>query len=234
LLSSFTGEVVVVIVGMPEVRFTVHKALLCKNSKFFEAALTGKFPEAQANEVTLKETDPTVFESFLKTIYPGSREYFLPKLVDYVANPGGVGQYPYFNAYVCSDCCATYSQLLKTYILADFLMADIASDILKILTLPYENVTATSHAAINVPTNDDIQYVYRNSIPSSALRGVVSQQAAFMVALRPERKGRYDAAVLEHPEFAVDIMEHLRKISVGEKTTKRADRFASITRSLKT
>jgi hypothetical protein len=56
-------------VGPEEVRFVVHETLLVHYSKFFRAALTGNFIEAQEKTVRMGEVDPDLFELFGHWLY---------------------------------------------------------------------------------------------------------------------------------------------------------------------
>ncbi|KAK4697313.1 protein N-terminal amidase, partial [Lecanoromycetidae sp. Uapishka_2] len=63
-------SLVTVLVGPDEQRFDVHKALLCKSSDFFNAALNGNFIEANGT-VKLPEQNPGVFKYFVHWLYTG-------------------------------------------------------------------------------------------------------------------------------------------------------------------
>jgi hypothetical protein len=58
-----------VLVGPDQTRFVVHENLLVHYSKFFHAALTGKFKEAEDKTVKLEEDDPDIFELFVHWLY---------------------------------------------------------------------------------------------------------------------------------------------------------------------
>ena len=52
--------------------FTVHKALLCHHSSFFEAACKGNFKESFTNQIHLPEDEPIIFDDFLQWLYLGA------------------------------------------------------------------------------------------------------------------------------------------------------------------
>ena len=64
-------EVVQVLVGARGTSFTVHKGLLCSESDFFKAALTGGFSEAREGVVKLADEREDVFEIFITWLYSG-------------------------------------------------------------------------------------------------------------------------------------------------------------------
>ena len=66
---SLYAEYVHVLVGPAKQDFGVHKGLLCKCSKFFQAALNGSFAEASKGVVELPEGNPKVFEIVHKWLY---------------------------------------------------------------------------------------------------------------------------------------------------------------------
>lgn len=70
---------VFVLVGPEKHRFDIHKALVCSQSDFFKAALTGNFKEADGT-IALPEQDPTTFRYFVYWLYTGSlRGFYYPK-----------------------------------------------------------------------------------------------------------------------------------------------------------
>ena len=58
---DFFDDVVNVLVGENEEKFVVHKKVICKTSKFFEAACRGTWREATSKTVRLPTIDPTSF-----------------------------------------------------------------------------------------------------------------------------------------------------------------------------
>ena len=71
LLSFQNMSSALVLVGGDKVQFSVHKDLLCETSKFFRAALLGKFKEGLEQTVPLPEDDPKVFDQFVNWLYTG-------------------------------------------------------------------------------------------------------------------------------------------------------------------
>ncbi|MCJ1293941.1 hypothetical protein MMC34_005498 [Xylographa carneopallida] len=58
--------IVTVIVGEQKRLFKIHKNLFCSASEFFNAALDGKFKEAEEREINLAEEDPDIRKELLK------------------------------------------------------------------------------------------------------------------------------------------------------------------------
>ncbi|KAF1939775.1 hypothetical protein EJ02DRAFT_351559, partial [Clathrospora elynae] len=58
-----------IIVGQGEVHFVVHESLLTQRSKFFRAALTGRFKEDADKIVRLQDEEPSHFEFFVHWLY---------------------------------------------------------------------------------------------------------------------------------------------------------------------
>ena len=64
-------EVVKVIVGSEQQIFTVHKALICTASPFFQTALASGFIEGAEQKVQLPEEDPQLFQLAYDWLYSG-------------------------------------------------------------------------------------------------------------------------------------------------------------------
>lgn len=72
-------RVVTVYVGPSTIPFKVPRALLCRHSKFFDAALSGdRWSESETNDIILTEDDPTIFNTFLDWLYGGDVD--IPRL----------------------------------------------------------------------------------------------------------------------------------------------------------
>lgn len=65
------GPIVTIYIGPREVEFTLHKAALCKKSKWFSRALNGRFKEAAENVLRFPDDDPEVFALLASSIYCG-------------------------------------------------------------------------------------------------------------------------------------------------------------------
>lgn len=72
-MSSFEfdyNNLITVLVGKDEERFTVHKDNICEKSKFFEAALSGEnWLEAKEKLVRLPDVDPQAFQAYAHWCY---------------------------------------------------------------------------------------------------------------------------------------------------------------------
>lgn len=71
------GATVVVGTGDRKRNFPIHRALLVKHSKFFEAVFTdgAKWREGRSNLVEMPEDDPDIFEVFSQFLYSGGKIY---------------------------------------------------------------------------------------------------------------------------------------------------------------
>ena len=67
--SPFTSEIIQVLVGPNEVRFNVHKDVICNASQFFNVCLNIGMVEARTNVVKLPEDDPQAFDRALHFVY---------------------------------------------------------------------------------------------------------------------------------------------------------------------
>ncbi|KAH8730249.1 hypothetical protein GQ44DRAFT_823580 [Phaeosphaeriaceae sp. PMI808] len=68
-ISAPRSPFATVIVGQDQERFVVHEHLLTTHSKFFRAALTGRFKESKDKVVMLAEEDSSFFEFFIHWLY---------------------------------------------------------------------------------------------------------------------------------------------------------------------
>lgn len=79
-MTSFPYDTIVtVLVGPEKDCFAIHKTLVCDQSSFFKAALTGNFKEADGT-IALPEQDAAAFKYFVHWLYTDSlRGLFYPK-----------------------------------------------------------------------------------------------------------------------------------------------------------
>ena len=66
---SFFETAVFVDVGPKQIRYAIHKGLLCSRSDYFKAALTGNFSEAADQVVTSDDEDPDTLRTFNAWLY---------------------------------------------------------------------------------------------------------------------------------------------------------------------
>ena len=79
--STFRNvHAVKILVGAWKTEFWAHADRLITASRFFKAALTGKFKEAQRQEVELPEEDAETFDVFIKWLYQGDLILPSPKI----------------------------------------------------------------------------------------------------------------------------------------------------------
>lgn len=74
MLRTLYDSIVYVKVGPERQSFGFHKALLCRRSAYFKAALNGNFKEAEDGVVILDDEDPHLFQVFNEWLYTG--EFF--------------------------------------------------------------------------------------------------------------------------------------------------------------
>ncbi|KAK5114023.1 hypothetical protein LTR85_010329 [Meristemomyces frigidus] len=90
-MHNFLDSTVTVVVGFEQVRFTVHKGLICRYGDFFRGAFEGNFKEGEEQEVELKQESVKDFAIFLHWLYaraihlPDGREH---KALSHLLRPG--------------------------------------------------------------------------------------------------------------------------------------------------
>ena len=67
--SSLYEEVLFIYVGPKRVVFGVHKGLLCRESKYFQAAFNGSFSETEKGSIELPEEEPVVSDIVYTWLY---------------------------------------------------------------------------------------------------------------------------------------------------------------------
>jgi len=72
LPSSLFDTIVYIEIGPEKQKFGMHKALLCRISPYFQAALTGNFEEAETGIIVMDDESPEVFTGFNSWLYSGS------------------------------------------------------------------------------------------------------------------------------------------------------------------
>ncbi|KAI9709181.1 MAG: hypothetical protein M1812_007766 [Candelaria pacifica] len=65
----YTNEIVTLLVGPEKKEFKIHKGLLCHESSYFQAALTGDWKEGLEGPVLLVEDSPATYQLFFKWLY---------------------------------------------------------------------------------------------------------------------------------------------------------------------
>ncbi|ESZ89675.1 hypothetical protein SBOR_9943 [Sclerotinia borealis F-4128] len=65
------GEIVTLYVGAKRKKFLVHKKILCKQSKFFDAGFNKGFKETTEGEMYLPQDDPAVVANLIEYLYRG-------------------------------------------------------------------------------------------------------------------------------------------------------------------
>ncbi|KAK4443089.1 hypothetical protein QBC34DRAFT_431077 [Podospora aff. communis PSN243] len=89
----------------------LHKLILCANSKFFKAAFTGGFEEANTGELVLRELDPAKVDDALRFVYAGN--------LDHLNNT-----FNFKSGNVAKDICDMLKAAMSLYSVAQFLRLD--------------------------------------------------------------------------------------------------------------
>lgn len=103
---DYSTDVIVVLVGFEEKKFTVHKDRLCKRSEFLQAACAGGWKEDLENTVRLPETEPPIFNLYVHWLYTGTFD------VSLIAAKSRAIEVIY----------ASYSDLADAWVLGNFLL----------------------------------------------------------------------------------------------------------------
>lgn len=83
-------DMIVVLVGRAEERFTIHKEIICARSKFSRAACTERWLEGQQKTVRLPEISQVAFQHYVDWIYTNDlalqdiTQGFLPSVMLYL------------------------------------------------------------------------------------------------------------------------------------------------------
>ena len=122
--------------------FTVLAGYLCFYSGYFNAALDGRFSEAQKNQVKLPTEDHKVFELFWNWIH--TRRFYQSTLAPAQLLP--------------------FKMIAKLWIFADAHIVPLLQNVTSDLILEKIKDTRT------VPSLEDLTYIYDNTVESSPLR----------------------------------------------------------------
>ena len=132
------------VVGHSKVSFLVHKAPLRSRSSFFESASRGEWIEAKSKTISLSDTDPEIFETFVHWAYTSEVDLSL------LQPPG-------------EQIVATYLQLTKLWIFADkHLDFELCN---RVIDLTVEGLERCKYAGVGV-----LQFIWPNTSPGSKLR----------------------------------------------------------------
>lgn len=82
---------ITVLVGKEEKSYMVHEGVITNHSRFFRAACSGQFKEAQERVVCLPETDPKLFSAYLQHVYTDRVVIMAPE--EAAADKAGTSQY---------------------------------------------------------------------------------------------------------------------------------------------
>ncbi|KAF2151888.1 hypothetical protein K461DRAFT_294761 [Myriangium duriaei CBS 260.36] len=97
--KSDFSDTATVLVGKHKTAFSVHTAIICRQSPFFKAALEGNWIESEQQTVKLPEDDPDTFSDFLKWLYSGT----VDPPVAATSNETRLDISPHINLYVLAE-----------------------------------------------------------------------------------------------------------------------------------
>ncbi len=69
----FGTDIVVILVGADQEKFSVHKNLICACSRYFHCAFNGGFTETQSGVIKFPDVEPKLFEFFYRWLYSAPR-----------------------------------------------------------------------------------------------------------------------------------------------------------------
>lgn len=64
-----------IFIGPESKKFVIHKDVLCSNSEYFKAALSGRFKEAETKEMGFPDVQPAIFRTVVHWVYTGITEF---------------------------------------------------------------------------------------------------------------------------------------------------------------
>jgi hypothetical protein len=151
-------DLVVVLVGANEQRFSVHKGILTAKSNFFEAALSARWLDEKEKSVRLPEHTTTAFQSYVRWAYIGE--------VDLAPMPEKGGPED-----MIETCTKTRSEHLDLYLLAHYLQdISLLNKVIEIFVRMFE---VASKVGAPLPSADFIMNLYEGTSIGSPLRRVV-------------------------------------------------------------
>lgn len=71
---SYGTEIVIILVGVIQQKFSVHKKLICASSRYFNTAFNGGFAETQSGVIKFPDIEPKIFGLFNQWIYATPRQ----------------------------------------------------------------------------------------------------------------------------------------------------------------
>ena len=178
-------SLVTILVGPQEIRFDLHRGLLCASSDFFKAAITGDFKEHDHNEIKLPEQDVKIFKFFVHWLYtrrlrgfyyPDTMKPSLKELRQAAITELGVQeldalQYldqenPSGRALYMAHCRdAPFSHLVGLYILADTLLVRSLKDPIITLIIDVYSWSEPTEVAGDGASSDEAQQQGKGADP---------------------------------------------------------------------
>ncbi|TKA66527.1 hypothetical protein B0A55_10252 [Friedmanniomyces simplex] len=152
-LRSNYNATITVLVGPSEASFTVHKDLICRNSKFFEKACSGDWKEARERTVRLAGTNASFFQIYVEKLY-----FPTANLYDNTAD----ALRPSAKPFLVMDRNEVLFQLCQIWALGDYLQDH-----------GFQNAvvdTLAMNAAQEVPSGSTVEWVVGNTSTDSPLR----------------------------------------------------------------
>ena len=212
MLSLYQGPSVSIFVGPGRVHYTAPKALLVKQSKFFDKALGGSFKEAQRNEVELPELDPEIFKHVLHYIFRGELGLVVTKDLD------GCDMLPTLiwrweaPQQAANTLCWTLCRL--SFYADNLMMDELVEHINDLLKTFLDAVSYNEGGRPMTMEPDLIMEVFENTVEGSSLRAVVveeikqalSQQYPNPPMVHP---ADYNECFMRIPQLAAEVVGNL-------------------------
>ena len=145
------AETIIVRVGSDQKDYTVHKAMLCERSPFFQGATSGQWLESEEKFVPLPTVEPYIFESWIHALYSGH--------IDITLFSGKDDHSP-------ASYEAMFLDLAKLWVLADMLLDHGLCDHL------VDMLINMSLGQRTIPEITTLQYVYVHTAKDSPLRAL--------------------------------------------------------------
>lgn len=139
-----------------EQTFYVHKNVLCKSSRFFQAATKPRWTKSNAKPINLSDEDPKLFTSYVQWLY--SQKIAIE--IENLSTQEGVLKDT--NADKCD--VVSSDRLIQSYVLGE-----------KLMDTTYQNVIIKSilycvHAMNFYPNDTEMHIAYKGTLKSSPLR----------------------------------------------------------------
>lgn len=203
---TLTSPIVKIVAGKPEESqtFEIHRDLLCQHSKYFRAALTGKFKESENGLITLDDISIGTLKSFTGWLYFGKLQDHPDTSTDKhetqeTENPRGNNT---------SSRGLSLKELVDIWIFGDrVIIPALQNDALDALHYRATKPPAESKTDLWPPIDDLIPQIYPRTPPGAKLRAWAVERCAATAKTRLSNiAARKD---LHNTEFLIDLCQSL-------------------------